>query len=103
MLRSTFDWITTAFASTIVGFAIAGEMKDIKLVSSALNQAKDGEAISSIGHLVMTVITGLRRWAFLPLLALSVPMLITLEGGDALSICLNTVAILFVCEFAFGV
>ena len=40
----------------------------------------------------------MRRWVFLPPLVLNVPGLVLYKGGDALSICLNTVAILFMCD-----
>ena len=39
-----------------------------------------------------------RRWVFLPSLVCTVPLLVMVEGGDALQICLNTVAILFLCD-----
>ena len=39
-----------------------------------------------------------RRWLFLPCLVTTVPMLVLTKGGDALSVCLNTVAILFLCD-----
>ena len=38
------------------------------------------------------------RWVFLPSLVCTVPLLVMVEGGDALQICLNTVAILFLCD-----
>lgn len=49
----------------------------------------------------------MRRWTVLPILVASVPWLIKNHGGDALSICFNTVALLFICDidniaFKFG-
>jgi hypothetical protein len=40
----------------------------------------------------------MRRWVFLPILVATVPMLVLLKGGDALSVCFNTIAILFLTE-----
>lgn len=40
----------------------------------------------------------MRRWVFLPALATVVPILVMIKGGDALSVCFNTVAILFLCN-----
>merc|ERR1712093_665666 len=40
----------------------------------------------------------MRRWLFLPGLVANVPFLVLWKGGDALSVCLNTVAILFLCD-----
>ena len=37
-------------------------------------------------------------WVFLPGLVWNVSTLVLLKGGDALSVCLNTVAILFMCD-----
>ena len=41
---------------------------------------------------------GVRRWVFVPSLVATVPMLVLLKGGDALSVCFNTIAILFLTE-----
>ena len=40
----------------------------------------------------------MRRWVFLPVLVLTMPFLVLVKGGDALSVCFNTVAILFLCD-----
>jgi hypothetical protein len=39
-----------------------------------------------------------RRWLFLPALVAAVPALVLAKGGDALSVCFNTIAILFLTE-----
>jgi hypothetical protein len=41
---------------------------------------------------------GVRRWVFLPVLVAAVPTLVLVKGGDALSVCFNTIAILFLTE-----
>ena len=41
---------------------------------------------------------GVRRWVFLPTLVCCIVCLVTYQGGDALSIALNTVAIIFLVE-----
>ena len=40
----------------------------------------------------------MRRWVFLPVLVAAVPWLVLFKGGDALSVCFNTIAILFLTE-----
>ena len=40
----------------------------------------------------------LRRYTFLPMLVAVVPAVVVFRGGDALSICFNTVAVLFLSE-----
>jgi hypothetical protein len=39
-----------------------------------------------------------RRWLFLPTLMMVVPFLVLAKGSDALSVCFNTTAILFLTE-----
>ena len=38
---------------------------------------------------------------FLPALVVAVPMLVLFKGGDALSVCFNTIAILFLTEVTY--
>ena len=49
-------------------------------------------------RLVLKTISAFRRWVFLPSLVASVSILIVFKGGDALSVCFNTIAILFLCD-----
>jgi positive regulator of sigma E activity len=49
-------------------------------------------------QLALGFLLWMRRWFFLPLLVTNVPVLVMNKGGDALSVCLNTVAILFMCD-----
>jgi hypothetical protein len=35
------------------------------------------------------------QWVFLPTLVTTIPALVAVKGGDALSVCFNTVAVLF--------
>jgi hypothetical protein len=38
---------------------------------------------------------------FLPTLVMAVPFLVLFKGGDALSVCFNTIAILFLTEVTY--
>lgn len=91
-------------AMVMVVCTIIGE-KDIELCTLAIQQA--GEKISTGWVRALTLIGGARRWAFLPILCMNIPTLIVHGGGDALSVCMNTVAILFMTDidnlvFQFG-
>eukprot|EP01043_Picozoa_sp_COSAG02_P016893 COSAG02_NODE_753_length_17610_cov_23.119753_17_plen_480_part_00 len=91
-----FDHVALAFAAFIVAFTVVGELKDIELCSMAVAHA--GERLSKGWRLALGFLLGMRRWVFLPILVMTVPILVLLKGGDALSICFNTVAILFLCD-----
>jgi len=91
-----FDHVALAFAAFIVAFTVVGELKDIELCSMAIAHA--GERLSKGWRRALGFLLGMRRWVFLPALVANVPILVQFKGGDALSICLNTVAILFLCD-----
>ena len=57
-----------------------------------------GDRIAPTYRFVLSLLGGMRRWTFLPMLVGSAPVLVMFRGGDALSICFNTVAMLFLCE-----
>ena len=91
-----FDWVALIFAVFVVALAVVGELKDIELCSMAVAHA--GDKLSKGWRLALGFLLGMRRWVFLPALVVSVPFLVLYKGGDALSVCLNTVAILFLCD-----
>ena len=57
-----------------------------------------GDRIAPAYRFVLSLLGGMRRWTFLPALVSTAPFLVVLKGGDALSVCFNTVAVLFLCE-----
>eukprot|EP01046_Picozoa_sp_COSAG06_P056510 COSAG06_NODE_10712_length_1630_cov_112.784455_1_plen_187_part_00 len=68
----------------------------VKLCSIAATHA--GDKLSKGWQLALSLVIWIRRWVFLPNLVITVPSLVMYKGGDSLSICLNTVAILVMCE-----
>ena len=70
--------------------------QDIELCAVAIRHACD--SIPHAWRFAFALLGGLRRWMFLPALCSTVPVLVVHQGGDALSVCFNTVAVLFLCE-----
>ena len=70
--------------------------QDITLCAIAIAHA--GDRLSRSSWLALTLLGGVRRWVFLPALVGFVPALVLVKGGDALSVCFNTIAILFLTE-----
>ena len=62
-----------------------------------------GDRLSPPWRLAFSALGGARRWVFLPMLSLTVPLLVMIKGGDAMSVCFNTVAVLFLCDIDHGV
>ena len=76
--------------------SVRGVTQDIVLCTVAIAHA--GDRLSRGSRLALTLLGGVRRWLFLPVLVAAVPTLVLLKGGDALSVCFNTIAILFLTE-----
>ncbi len=99
-----FDVATLIVSAFVVAFSVVGELKDIRLCSLAISHNAD---LAKTWIVALRFLGTVRQFVFLPLLMLTVPYLVVLKGGDALSICMNSVAVLFLCEidnlaFTFG-
>ena len=70
---------------------IVAELKDIELCSIAIDHA--GEQLTSSWRRGLLFLGGTRRWVFLPAIVMTIPFLVMLKGGDALSVCFNTVSV----------
>ena len=70
--------------------------QDIELCAIAIRHASD--RIAPAYRFALSLLGGMRRWLFLPTLVSAAPILVQFKGGDALSVCFNTVAVLFLCE-----
>jgi hypothetical protein len=120
------DWAALLFATCVASLAIVGELKvpcvlsglsmqglslevscpwltkggrceqDITLCAIAITHA--GDRLTRGSRIVLALLGGVRRWVFLPTLVLVVSWLVMFKGGDALSVCFNTIAILFLTE-----
>jgi hypothetical protein len=70
--------------------------QDIELCAMAIRHA--GDRIAPTYRFALSLLGGMRRWTFLPTMVMAAPWLVLIKGGDALSVCFNTVAVLFLCE-----
>lgn len=91
-----FDHASLIICSTLVAFAVVGELKDINLCYLSILRA--GDKLSPGWTFALTLLGGVRRWVFLVNMLQTVPFLVTYQGGDAMSVCFNTIAVLFLCE-----
>eukprot|EP01043_Picozoa_sp_COSAG02_P070465 COSAG02_NODE_12489_length_1537_cov_2.862309_2_plen_235_part_01 len=132
-----FDWLSLVFSTYMVALFMIGELKDIELVSIAVDTAYgagkkkrtiDGEqeeqaeqaqqaqqaqqqqqqpepqpqpqpgSLTESWWLAFRILNNIRRWVFLPVLLTSIPMMIMFGGADALTVCMNTVALMFLMD-----
>ena len=96
LVMGYLDLAALLFSSFIVAFQVVGELKDITLCRFAVLDA--GDRLSSGWRASLLCLGFVRRWVFLVVLVTTVPMLVVQQGGDALSICFNSIAILFMME-----
>jgi hypothetical protein len=89
---SILDIFALIFTAFIIACTVVGELKDVELCHIA---AQHHAKLSSNWRLAFSLINLLRRWLFLPFLMMVVPVLLMYLGGDALSVCFNTIAVLF--------
>lgn len=89
---------TTCFimCSVFVGLQMAKEFNDIEMSKLVVRHA--GGNIDRWCHYCFIANNFLRRNLFLPSVVASVPLLVLTQGSDAMRICFNTVAVVFLCE-----
>ena len=90
-----FDWYTLILAAAFMSLASIGELKDIYLCKLAAERSSN---IATTPRRVFQVLGLLRGHVFLPTVICAVSSLVAVGGGDALSLCLNSVAVLFLYE-----
>lgn len=95
---SSFDWTTLILASLFLSLAAVGELKDIYLCSIAAAKNLGDAGLSKGEARIFMLIGAIRKYTFLPALVGAISILVTNIGGDALSICLNTIAVLFLFD-----
>ena len=91
-----FDWLALMLASVVTATAVVAELRDIKLCLLALDRADPPLPVG--WRLALRGLAIVRRYTFLPALVTAVPAVVVFQGGDALSILFNTVAVLFLTE-----
>ena len=90
------DILALVFTVFFVACTVVGELKDIEMCRVAA--VHNSEKLSQGWRFALLFVQCIRRWTFLPFLLFSVPLMLMYKGADTLSICFNTVAILFLCE-----
>lgn len=88
------DKITLLVAALVVSFNVAREVRDIRLCNLTI----EARAAGSRWRYPLYAVGWLRQYVVVPSLVCSVPLLVLLKGSDTTSICLNTVAVLFLLE-----
>ena len=100
-----FDWVALLLCSCIVGLSVVGEIKDTLLCELAMDRHL--KELSPVWRFALNVLNRLRAQLFLSPLMGAIPGVVLTQGGSALLIAFNTIAVLFITEvdnlaYAFG-
>lgn len=91
-----YDVVTFVVVAAVVALAVVQELKDVILVNLAAQHV--GAALGAASRNALLLLSAVRRWILLPCVVSTMPLLVKVKGGDALNICMNAVAILFIVE-----
>ena len=100
-----YDWLALMLCSFIVGLQVVGEIKDINLCEIGMDRNR--KELSIFWQYAFGFLNRLRSQFFLHPLVGAIPCVVLTQGGSALDICFNTIAIMFITEvdnmtFMFG-
>ena len=86
----------TVARDCVIDLHSRGPVQDVEICTLAIRDA--GDKIAQHKRYALMALNFVRRWTFLPGLVAVTPMLVVTKGGDSLSVCFNSVALLFICE-----
>ena len=92
------DWCTLFFASLIVALCVTNELHDIQMCAALRRKGAIDSQHCTGWHVALWVLEALRRFGVLPFLTGGVGLIVVVRGSDALSICLNAVAMCFLLD-----
>ena len=93
---SWLDWCALTLCSYVVGATVVGEIKDTALCAMAAE--RNSLELSRGWRIALDMLNILRTQVFLLPLMGAIPVLILTQGGSALAVCFNTIAVLFITE-----
>ena len=94
----TQDWLALILASLVVAFAVFAEVRDCMLCEIALREISKRREVPRGWRYAIRGLNFARYFLLLPNIVMSVVQLVLTEGGNVKSVCLNTVAVLFLLE-----
>lgn len=94
-----WDWITFLMISIVIALTVWDEIKDAQIAMLRLWRV-DAPLLSEqqLYRAALSFVGLARQFLLVPLNLAAAPLFVLHSGGDALNMCLNTVAVLFVLE-----
>ena len=97
------DWANLLLASIVVSLTVVGELRDTLALRVKIEKAWSADHNEAFippkkWYYLCLFLNATRWYIFLPLLCTTVPYLVWSNGSDALSICMNTIAVTFLVD-----
>ena len=115
-LMTYFEWMILALAAVVTALTLSSELRDITFTEisqrTAMLATYDTNGSGVVGYseffaamkagdltyFFLYTLVFLRQFVFLPLLLATIPLLVLTQGANAVGICMNTVAVLFLLD-----
>ena len=93
------DWFTLILVAAVIAMQICNELRDVKLCQSLRQQrgAAQSPTLTWV-KVALVALELLRQFVLVPGVTMTVNNLLLWRGTDALTVCFNTVAILFLLD-----
>ena len=82
----------------MVGLSIASEIQDIKLCQFVVQQRGSADEVPGWARSGLFVLAAARQFGLVLVVLLAIASLVTWRGSDAISVCFNAIAILFIMD-----
>lgn len=92
------DWFASVVVSLVVGLSVAAEAQDIKLCQLMVQQRSKANAVPGWATSGLFVLAAARQFGLTFTVILSVASLVTWRGSDAINVCFNAIAVLFILD-----
>ncbi len=92
-----YDWIALLVTTVIVAAALAEELNDVWITRFLIRELKPRSTYGRLAGFLRLLLV-LRLHVLLPMFFSALPNITSYLGGDALNVCLNAVAVIFIAD-----
>lgn len=98
LAMTTADFFSLVVCAMAVALTVVGEIRETKIAVIAQKKIYRKTRARTAGHVWFGVLVALRIYLFVPQIMSTVPQLVLRQGGNAVDLVFNTVAVVFIVE-----
>ena len=92
------DWLTLIFVGFMISLYMSHEVRDIKLCEILASGGRGQMRAGAGWRVAIATLCAMRQFSVLIPLTVSVSLTVFAMGGDVLSVCLNSIALIFILD-----